>query len=385
MSTNKNIIKHVSSGGFIFHKDKKTLKISVLLIKNNKNEWWIPKGKLEAGESQLDAAFREINEEVGFNFNQLKNIGLCDTYTYGYDIDEENFLMKDLFINVFEARELYIPEPIDWNDLSEVRWFEYEEAVNNISFTKDKLEKSYEIFIKSLSAINSLYSIAVTQIQNQLNDLNCTKNVVSIVLYGSLYKKIFEVDIQDTDLIIVVKDTSKDFTELFSYLRNIFKNLDFHLYTELEIENNIAFYTREYVLEYLAKGICLHGQNPFNNLYKKITKEQYKESIFIRTFAHIQMVRNVYFSNKYNFEYKILYLKKYIQRIGKNMLLFLDISDYDSFEKISSEHLFKELTNNNLITKAPTEGFNDLKPLDFYYNIFCDLSEKMIILKEKNK
>ena len=72
MKINKNIVKHVSSGGFIFHKDKKSLKISVLLIKNTKDEWWIPKGKLEQGESQLDAAFREINEEVGFDFDQVR-------------------------------------------------------------------------------------------------------------------------------------------------------------------------------------------------------------------------------------------------------------------------------------------------------------------------
>ena len=211
------------------------------------------------------------------------------------------------------------------------------------------------------------------------------KNVSSIVLYGSMYKKIFEIDIHDTDLIIVVKDPQNDFSELFIYLRGIFKNLDFHIYTEKEIEANIPFHTREYVLEYLAKGICLYGENCFPGLYKKVTSEQYKQSIFIRTIAHIQMVRHVYFSNKHNFEYKIFYLKKYIQRIGKNMLLFLDVSDYDSLERISAEHLFSELTKNGLITKSPTEGFNDFKLLDFYYHIFCDLSEKIILLKEKFK
>jgi 8-oxo-dGTP pyrophosphatase MutT (NUDIX family) len=383
MSTNKNIVKHISSGGFIFHKNKRTQKIFVLLIKNNKGEWWIPKGKLDPGETQLDAAFREIEEEVGLHFHQLKNIGFCDTFTYGYDLDDENFLMKDLFINVFEAYELYDPAPTDWNDLAEVRWVTYEDALNLISFTKDKLEKAYEIFIKSMSTVNSLYSMAIVQIQNQLNELECITDVASIVLYGSMYKKIFEVDIHDTDLIIVVKDTSKDFSELFTYLRTIFKNLDFHIFTEEEVSNSIAFYTREYVLEYLSKGISLYGKNPFVDLYADVTPQQYKESIFIRTVAHVQMTRKIYLSNEANYEYKMSYLKKYIQRIGKNMLLFLEVTDYDSLEKISTEHLFNELIRNELITKSSVEGFNDLKPLDFYYNILCDLSDKLILFRKK--
>lgn len=149
MKTNKNIIKHVSSGGFIFHKNKENLSVSVLLIKNAKNEWWIPKGKLEVDESQLDAAFREISEEVGFDSNQLKHIELSNTFNYGYDLDDDNYLEKDLFVNIFECDEMYEPKPTDWNDLVAVEWMSYEDALSKISFTKDLLVEAYEKFIRS--------------------------------------------------------------------------------------------------------------------------------------------------------------------------------------------------------------------------------------------
>lgn len=147
MQTTKQIVKQVSSGGFIFFEDKKDSSIYVLLIENFKNEYWIPKGKLEPGETQIDAAFREIEEEVGFNRSQIKYIDYCDSLTYRYDLDEERTLSKHLYINVFEAANQFAPNPTDWNDLKSVAWYSYENALATISFTRDILEKAHGMFI----------------------------------------------------------------------------------------------------------------------------------------------------------------------------------------------------------------------------------------------
>jgi hypothetical protein len=52
----KEVVKQVSSGGFIFYMDKVNASVHVLLIKHKNGEVWIPKGKLENEESQIDAA-----------------------------------------------------------------------------------------------------------------------------------------------------------------------------------------------------------------------------------------------------------------------------------------------------------------------------------------
>lgn len=136
----------VSSGGFIFFNKKDTQQVFVLLIRNRKGEFWIPKGKLEKDEDQLSAAFREIEEEVGFSKEQIKCIDFCylDKYTYK---EGEKLLGKELYINIFEAKEQYIPKPEDGEiDITNADWYEYEKAEEIISFNKNELVKSKQIF-----------------------------------------------------------------------------------------------------------------------------------------------------------------------------------------------------------------------------------------------
>lgn len=151
----KQIIKEISSGGFIFYKDASKSKIYVILIENSKNEYWIPKGKLEKNETQIEAAYREISEEVGFNSNQLKQIGSFNKYKYEYHKNNSITIKKDLFVNVFAASKKYRPKPTDWNDMLSVNWYLYEDAIKIISFTKDKLEAAHTLFLRQLDVFES--------------------------------------------------------------------------------------------------------------------------------------------------------------------------------------------------------------------------------------
>lgn len=55
----------ISAGGLIVRKRGKRWQI--LLIKDKKDYWTFPKGKIEEGESKRTTANREISEEVGLN------------------------------------------------------------------------------------------------------------------------------------------------------------------------------------------------------------------------------------------------------------------------------------------------------------------------------
>ncbi|MCX6716487.1 MAG: NUDIX domain-containing protein [Candidatus Taylorbacteria bacterium] len=145
---NNTIDKKVtSSGGFLFFYNKEEGNIFVILIKNKKSEYWIPKGKLENDESQVDAAFREIKEEVGFGSDKIKYIDFCFLDKYIYE-DEGKVIQKELYINVFEVYKKWDPTPEDWNNIDNVCWYKYEDAFNLISFNKDELIKAQNIFKK---------------------------------------------------------------------------------------------------------------------------------------------------------------------------------------------------------------------------------------------
>lgn len=140
---------HVSSGGFIFSINNETKELYVLLIKNNKNEWWIPKGHIEEGESQLETAFREIEEEVGIKKDQLKYIDLSDIYRFSFNDKEGTQNTKEIYMNVFDNIDMcdIKAEENETTDILDVKWFSYEEALNKIiPFSKNELIKAKDIY-----------------------------------------------------------------------------------------------------------------------------------------------------------------------------------------------------------------------------------------------
>lgn len=144
---------HVSSGGFIFYKKPQNSELYVLLIKNKKGEWWIPKGHIEEGENQVSAAFREIEEEVGLKKEQIKYIDLCHLYKFSFT-DGQGFLnTKEIYMNVFEATGVHdlTMEQNDTTDIRDVAWFPYEKGLKMImAFSKKELIKAKEIYVAFL-------------------------------------------------------------------------------------------------------------------------------------------------------------------------------------------------------------------------------------------
>ncbi len=379
----KEIVKKISSGGFIFHLDKKTSAVSVLLITHENGENWIPKGKLESGESQIDAAYREITEEVGIEYDQLRYIDLCATDSYSYDLNDKQIMSKDLFINVFSVETKLSPQPKDWHDIKSVDWYLYSEVLNTITFNKPELKKAYEIFMKSIHNVNRLVDIALEKINSDISKLPCADNIMCLYLYGSIYKKIRKVDTYDTDMTIVIKDAEIDISPLFTYLQKYFENIDFHLYTEKEISNNLSFYTREFVLEYVTKGLCVYGNsNILIKHYNNITREQYVGSIFIRSIEYLQLVRAVYYSNKYTTDYKLRYVKKYATRLARCIILMKGYSTWDELEIMTPNQIIRILSERKHIPSIFKKDVMDLElPLEYYYKLFCEIGNNLHKIK----
>lgn len=175
----------------------------------------------------------------------------------------------------------------------------------------------------------------ILALQCEVNQLRSKSNILCFLLYGSILKESDQSRIKDTDIILVLRDLSFDSSDIFEFIHKRFYNPDFHVYGAEELRSGLSHFTREYVMEYLAKAKCLFGTNVFVDLFSQVSTRQYKESILIRSIEHTQMVRKVFFSTKYTTEHKIEYLRKYIIRLSRNILLFKKLASYTELDKLS--------------------------------------------------
>ncbi|WP_420826773.1 NUDIX hydrolase [Chengkuizengella sediminis] len=74
----------VSCKGIIINEDK------VLLVKNERNVWELPGGRMELGEVPEEAVIREINEELGLNCKVEK---IVDAYNFEVIKDKHVFIV----------------------------------------------------------------------------------------------------------------------------------------------------------------------------------------------------------------------------------------------------------------------------------------------------
>ncbi len=215
------------------------------------------------------------------------------------------------------------------------------------------------------------------KLQKQISLLNNKGNFVSILIYGAMLLDSNKA--KDLDIVIVVKKVNAELSNLFNLLEK-YKNLDFNIYTYDEITNNLSYYTREFKLEYLSKGLCIYGKNIFYDEFLKVSDYQYKQSILIRSIEHLQIVRQKYFSNLLSEEKKFLFLEKYFLRISKNILLFKGVEDHTSVNNLSPIDIFKKLVNIKMFDYLPE--LDNIKNSEQYFSLFSLISEALIICKK---
>ena len=141
-------MKKERSAGVVAFRSKPSLQ--VLLIKHSQmGHWDFPKGWIEKGESEREAALREAKEEAGLT--KLKLIpGFKHSYHYFYKL-EGQLVSKDITFFLAE-----VPKgtkiKLSWEH-SDYKWLSFGEAIELVKFKESKtlLEKSWE-FLKASRA-----------------------------------------------------------------------------------------------------------------------------------------------------------------------------------------------------------------------------------------
>lgn len=138
-----------SAGGVVFNSD---LTKVYLIKKIERNEWSLPKGHIEDGESPLDSAKREIKEETGFNKFIVIGSSPCDIVSYKFKDNKNRENKKVVFyysVIILDNKKTHSKE-MDEEGLTGM-WFGFDEALqkSKLQGVKETILKAYE-FTKNL-------------------------------------------------------------------------------------------------------------------------------------------------------------------------------------------------------------------------------------------
>ena len=71
-----------AAGGLVWRNDSRTQKVAIIHRVRYGDEWTLPKGKLEKNETWLQAAKREVSEEIGISQGKLKIVSFAGGIVY---------------------------------------------------------------------------------------------------------------------------------------------------------------------------------------------------------------------------------------------------------------------------------------------------------------
>ena len=131
-----------SAGGVVLNS-----KGQVLVVNQNGDSWSLPKGHLDPGENELEAAQREIHEESGIRQLELvKQLGTYERTRIGLDGSDDKNEIKRITLFLFRTKEMRL-DPQDPKN-PEARWVDRAKVPELLTHAKDK-----EFFLNAMKEI----------------------------------------------------------------------------------------------------------------------------------------------------------------------------------------------------------------------------------------
>jgi tRNA nucleotidyltransferase (CCA-adding enzyme) len=139
------MFKEFSYGAVIYKIED--AKILFLLVRSRRNgRWGFPKGHCEKGESPAETAKREIYEETGINGIKFEpDFQKEDVYLIAGSLPENKGKATQKHSVYFLALALTQENKEPDEEIQELRWFDFDAALENLSFENQKktLKEAY--------------------------------------------------------------------------------------------------------------------------------------------------------------------------------------------------------------------------------------------------
>jgi 8-oxo-dGTP diphosphatase len=118
----------LAAGGVVWRR-RQNGDVEVLLVHRPKyDDWTLPKGKLDAGESAEHAALREVEEETGFSVELGEELPATDYHDrYGRPKNVRYWVM-DITGGEFQPNK----------EVDEVKWLSVDDAKRELSYSRDR-------------------------------------------------------------------------------------------------------------------------------------------------------------------------------------------------------------------------------------------------------
>ena len=134
-SVNPKLIRVVdSAGGLVVNNGQ-----VCLAWQPRRKNWAIPKGTIEAGETPVQAAIREVREETGIIAEPVKELGMIEREGLkGEDSKGRDLAVwKTIHMFLFRTDEEEL-KPTDTKTKHMAKWYTLDEAVNINSYPEEK-------------------------------------------------------------------------------------------------------------------------------------------------------------------------------------------------------------------------------------------------------
>ena len=98
----------------------------VLLIKQTKGHWGLPKGHVEEGETEHETAIREVKEETNYDVEIVNEKRYVERYIIDNKIDKE--------VVYFIAKKTGGSPEKQEAEVADIKWCSFDEAIETVTF-----------------------------------------------------------------------------------------------------------------------------------------------------------------------------------------------------------------------------------------------------------